>query len=322
MEQYFQAMKAHTFGDRGAQSRCMLDTTGPKAAKEYGREVANYDESVWVAKREAVMRRGLFAKFQNPLLKGCLRATGKRAIYEVRHDPVWGTNTSMGDLNPENLSKSTGKNLLGKLLVDIRDSFPPTDPIPAVPKATYTKYRVPITKFLTIAHEDIFQIIEHHMFKGAMVHQCNTRTVSSKGLASRVFELYPAANVYQSRAGKAVGIDDIKAGDYTRHGKIINLYGQKSPGPCKKDMTETPTDRLAWFKSGLEKICNSWERSHTLVIPAYIGCVLAGGSWVEYFKAIVEIITTKQVTCIIACHPARVLLKNFLIQTNIAKHNA
>ena len=104
VEHYFQASKACT-----AASHEMIRTAStPKEAKRLGRRVELRAD--WESVKIAVMRRGLLAKFtQHPELRWLLRATGDRPIHEdSAHDAQWGW------------MNGTGKDLLGRLLVEIR----------------------------------------------------------------------------------------------------------------------------------------------------------------------------------------------------------
>lgn len=65
-EQFFQYQKAHVFNDKNSMIK-ILATNDPKEQKRLGRKVKNYEESVWSSKCYMIMKRGLYAKFeQNP----------------------------------------------------------------------------------------------------------------------------------------------------------------------------------------------------------------------------------------------------------------
>ena len=83
----------------------------PAAAKQIGRRVrlrADWDDA-----RVEVMRAVLAAKFSDPDLRARLVATGKAELVEENTwgDRFWGR------------SRGAGKNMLGRLLMELRDSL-------------------------------------------------------------------------------------------------------------------------------------------------------------------------------------------------------
>ena len=95
----------------------------PAAAKAFGREVLNFDPSVWNDKKRQIVVQGNGHKFsQNPELQAFLLATGDKIIVEASpRDQIWGI--GLGPENPKALHPSTwrGQNLLGFALMEVRD---------------------------------------------------------------------------------------------------------------------------------------------------------------------------------------------------------
>ena len=91
--------------------------------KGLGREVKGYEEEVWSRKREKVVLFGARLKFtQNESLKNKLLATGESLMIEASpYDKIWGAGLSESD--PLILDKKNwkGENLLGKVLMSVRD---------------------------------------------------------------------------------------------------------------------------------------------------------------------------------------------------------
>jgi len=108
-----------------------------------------------------------------------------------------------------------------------------------------------------------------------IVHQCNCRTRSSRGLATAVFARWPAANTYADRFVRVPGSVDIRCG------RIVNLYGQDRPGGPSRD--ETAEQRLTWFRDALAELAQRINgRAASCGFPYGIGCGLAGGDWRAY----------------------------------------
>ena len=121
-EQFFMYIKALTF-DPSNQNLLIniLQSRDPRQVKKFGRQVRNYNDSVWNEKGYNVMLHALWYKFtQNPELKAKLLSTGNSPLYEAsKYDAKWGigmTSTQAVETSPENY----GSNLLGKALMEVR----------------------------------------------------------------------------------------------------------------------------------------------------------------------------------------------------------
>jgi predicted NAD-dependent protein-ADP-ribosyltransferase YbiA (DUF1768 family) len=130
--------KAILFGDTASAAR-ILKTDSPRKAKTLGRAVKDFDENVWNANREQIVREGNICKFTLAIseeglrfgsgsngelirlsLKELLLSTGERELIEASpFDKIWGVG-----FRPDNAAqnrKSWGLNLLGKALMEVRD---------------------------------------------------------------------------------------------------------------------------------------------------------------------------------------------------------
>ena len=109
-EHFFQAQKflgtSHEEEIRLAKS--------PMIAARMGRDRKRPLRSDWETVKDDIMRQALHAKFvQHPSLKAMLLATGEASIVEhTKNDSYWGDG---GD--------GTGLNMLGKILVEIREQL-------------------------------------------------------------------------------------------------------------------------------------------------------------------------------------------------------
>lgn len=123
-EQYMMWGKAKLFGDAETQDK-ILAVSDVAKIKALGREVKGFDDEVWTANREQIVYKGLKAKFRdNQELKEKLLSTGDAILAECAvHDRVWGIGLSMRDPNRFDMDKWRGLNLLGKLLMQVRDEM-------------------------------------------------------------------------------------------------------------------------------------------------------------------------------------------------------
>lgn len=109
-EHYFQAMKFFNTSAKYAEE--IRQSATPLKAKKLGGSRAFPIEKQWNEKRDNVMRTALFSKaLQNPEFKNALLETDDAELIEAApRDYYWGEG-----------GKRTGKNMLGKLLMEIRD---------------------------------------------------------------------------------------------------------------------------------------------------------------------------------------------------------
>lgn len=124
MEQYMMYEKAVLFKDQTTAEK-ILQTDDVAEIKALGRTVQNFDEKVWVKEREGIVYRGVSEKFrQNPELAEKLERTGEEIIAECAvKDRIWGIGLSMKDENRLSINKWRGQNLLGKILMRVREDI-------------------------------------------------------------------------------------------------------------------------------------------------------------------------------------------------------
>ena len=122
MEQFMMYRKAICFGDEAVAAQ-ILSTSDVAKIKSLGRQVSNYDESMWNGIRQIVVYEGLLAKFsQNEEIKAKLKATGNAVLAECAvKDRIWGIGLSMKDPDRLNKAKWNGQNLLGYALMMVRE---------------------------------------------------------------------------------------------------------------------------------------------------------------------------------------------------------
>lgn len=113
VEQYFQCEKARLSNDNIMLQKIM-NTSNPVLAKRYGKAIKNLPLDEWDRIRDSVMKRGVLEKFkQNNKIKLILESTKDVELIEASpRDCYWGCG-----------SKKTGKNMLGKILMDVRKTF-------------------------------------------------------------------------------------------------------------------------------------------------------------------------------------------------------
>ena len=124
VEQYLMYGKAMVFKDEEMQ-QAILATHDVAEIKQYGRQVKGYNETVWNGFRQLVLYRGLWLKFsQNDELRQRLINTGNDMLVEcAKTDKIFACGISMKDPMRFDMSKWSGKNLLGFALMDLREQL-------------------------------------------------------------------------------------------------------------------------------------------------------------------------------------------------------
>lgn len=121
MEQYMMYQKAVVFGDKEIAEAILL-TSDVSEIKKLGRQVSDYNDTVWNGVRQLVVYRGLCEKFcQNKKFAEQLLATGDMVLAECAvKDRIWGIGLSMRDADRFNITRWKGQNLLGFALMEVR----------------------------------------------------------------------------------------------------------------------------------------------------------------------------------------------------------
>ena len=119
-EQFMMAKKAELFGDKEKVNE-ILTTNDVRKQKELGRQIKNFDESIWNDNKIKIVYIGNNLKFnQNEYLKQeLLKTEGKYIVEASPVDTIWGIGISPD--NPERFNKSEwkGQNLVGKILTQL-----------------------------------------------------------------------------------------------------------------------------------------------------------------------------------------------------------
>lgn len=120
-----------------------------------------------------------------------------------------------------------------------------------------------------------------------IVHQTNCVSQGSKGLAREIFLAFPWANSYRDRKVSSIPGTIELFGDGKSKRFVVNLYGQKNPGPIEIGSTmETYRDRESWFEVGLKSLLEHLQKDESVAFPDQIGCGLAKGHWPTYLHMI------------------------------------
>jgi O-acetyl-ADP-ribose deacetylase (regulator of RNase III) len=115
-----------------------------------------------------------------------------------------------------------------------------------------------------------------------LAHISNCRNTFGSGIAKQIKDEYPAAYEADCKAAKEGynKLGNVSVADLPSGKRIINVYGQQNYGTEKRQL-----DYEAFYVA-FELIRDKLEQAHkegriwVLGVPKFIGCALAGGSWV------------------------------------------
>ena len=121
VEEAFQHQKAICCGDTRGAVRVLQAQDAYKAKREGGGVTTTPE---WDQKEEKVMLELLRAKFKrNQKQRKALLDTGDKILVEFTQDKKWGCGLPLSKISEAKVDKLPGKNLLGKMLCQIREEL-------------------------------------------------------------------------------------------------------------------------------------------------------------------------------------------------------
>ncbi len=116
--------KAILFGDEKMAAKILL-VDKPHEQKLMGQYVKGFVSEVWETHKREIAMRGNYAKFsQNAGLRKKLLATGDMILAEANaKDIFWGIGLAEDDPDVQHPGKWRGDNLLGEVLMKVRDAL-------------------------------------------------------------------------------------------------------------------------------------------------------------------------------------------------------
>lgn len=123
-EQYMMAKKALLAGDLQRYA-LIMNEPDPAKCKQLGKQVRNLEVGAWDRCKEEVVYHANLAKFsQNEKPLQYLLSTGNKTLAEASpYDTIWGIGMEASDPNSVHPDKWKGKNLLGKVLMRVRNEL-------------------------------------------------------------------------------------------------------------------------------------------------------------------------------------------------------
>lgn len=123
-EQYMMYRKAMLFEDKQVAQQ-ILREKNPKEQKKWGRQIKNFDKSIWEQNCLSIVYKGNLAKFtQNQKLQEELLDTEDRFLVEASPlDTIWGIGMAENDEGVDNPLNWKGLNLLGQALTLVKNQL-------------------------------------------------------------------------------------------------------------------------------------------------------------------------------------------------------
>ena len=130
VEQYMMAQKAKLFHDAENYTKILRANTA-KGCKWLGKQVTPFDARAWDVVKHEIVKSGNKAKYeQNPDLKKMLLSTGDSILAEANpKDNIWGIALDAKTAAKMDPADWPGENLLGKILMELREEFGGGQPI-------------------------------------------------------------------------------------------------------------------------------------------------------------------------------------------------
>ena len=123
VEHYYQAKKAEMFDEESLEK--ILKAKSTKAVKALGKKIKNFNQVEWDKSKYEIMKQGIKSKFvQYPELRKQLQETEDRKIgYADARNIYWGIGSSESVEKSKHPEKWRGKNMIGHILMELRDEF-------------------------------------------------------------------------------------------------------------------------------------------------------------------------------------------------------
>ena len=127
-EQWMMYAKAMLFGDNETANKILVSDS-PSIQRKLGRQVKYFKEGLWIDQRESIIYYGNYEKFtQNTDLRTYLLKTGINILAEASPtDIIWGIGLAIDNNDRFNTEKWRGQNLLGKILMKVREDLSKED---------------------------------------------------------------------------------------------------------------------------------------------------------------------------------------------------
>ena len=124
-EQFMMYHKVMMFG-KDELAEQIMKTSDPAVCKKIAKQkFPEFDADLWDKACQEIVKRGVKAKFaQNEDILKVLLGTGNALLAECSpYDKKWGIGIDIGDPDRLNIAKWKGQNLLGKILMDVREEL-------------------------------------------------------------------------------------------------------------------------------------------------------------------------------------------------------
>ena len=121
-EQYYTYLKAKYFHDDDVSKKSLM-TEDPYELIKLQKKIKNFDRNTWLPEAEHILYLANMAKYsQNSTARTAHLNTRNDVLGEASYSKIWGIGSSLYDPHSMNMNWS-GRNVMGKILMEIRDSL-------------------------------------------------------------------------------------------------------------------------------------------------------------------------------------------------------
>lgn len=135
-EHYYQYKKCQSAGAKLAAAEVML-AQEPEDAMFAGAKVKP-NMQWYQTDGKQIMKKAVQVKFSSPSMQQKLRSTGKCVLVEATRNTIWGTGVPFTNDQALNPRAFKGQNLLGTILMELRDKQPIISPVKTNPSSDYS----------------------------------------------------------------------------------------------------------------------------------------------------------------------------------------
>ena len=186
VEQYMMYQKMMTFCQFDIAKK-ILETKDPEECKDLGRTpIKNWDGELWDKIRYQIVKRGVKAKFfQNKDLLEKLIQTGDALLAECsKKDDIWGIGIADKDPDRYNVGSWTGRNLLGRCLMEVREELRVLSEMPCVrlmERSYFDTYALPAIAEWKMEIRELLRVPKYRNTVSAYLEVCKwfTRNYSA-----------------------------------------------------------------------------------------------------------------------------------------------
>jgi len=257
-EHWMMVQKAIMFNDIPMAEK-ILNCDTPKDAKDFGKEVRNFIDEIWLKNNKKIIYVGTKEKFlqDHEILKKLLHTNGSILVEASPYDKLYGIKLGLKDPKAHNPFLWQGENLLGEVITKFREdtlsgkiwkTVDLSKKIYADAKAIVDAYLAehPYQKTVLQVRGDILKAFDNKEVD-VILQSCHCFNNMGVGLSKKIRDRYPEAEAADNATirGDVAKIGTYSVAELPDGRAIINAYAQYGYGkigPRADEVLNNETD--------------------------------------------------------------------------------